>query len=156
MSRDGESGLPAGDAIRMDREASSADSAPELRSNVFSEETPSPYQPLGAPKSERASCDPLLVVTLRGVAGVTVILMPLVAIVLCFHAAVMATYESRSRLAVGAGSWAVLAMWMVLDKGPVGMLQQAHRSPAFGWLLLGLGSLGAALGALGYLVSTSR
>jgi hypothetical protein len=156
MSPQGESGVLVGDAIREDRDALVTGSSQELQTNGFSEEESAPRQPVRTPQGELPSNDPLLVVMLRGVSVVVAILMPLVAIVLHFNGAMLATYESRSRLAVGSGFWAILAMWIILDKGLVSLLEQAHEAPATGWLLLGLGNLGAALGTLGYLVSNSR
>jgi hypothetical protein len=154
MSPECESGLLASDGIRGNPEVPFAGSSPEVAN--LTEPAPPHHQSRRTPREEVPTGDPLFVVILRGVSVVAGILMPLAAIALHFSGAMTGSYESRSRLAVGAGLWAILAMWIILDKGLVSLLEQAHESPAPGWLLLGLSNLGAALGTISYLVSTQR
>ena len=55
-------------------------------------------------------------------------------------------YASQDVLAVLEGCWAILALWVILDKGMVSMFKKDTASTA--WLLLGIGNLIAALGTI--------
>ncbi len=155
MSAEAESGLLVNGPAPKGQDSLNG-SSPELRANTFSEPAASPRERMSTAENESPSDDALLVVLLRGVAVAAVFLMPLVAVVLFFDQSIMTSYESRSRLAVFAGSWAVLAMWIILDRGLVCLLEKTQESPAIGWLVLGLGNLAAALGTLAHLMSPSR
>jgi hypothetical protein len=155
MSQEVLSGTLVGDAARDERDTTIAGSEPELQKSSSSEEALL-HRHVHEKSAGEPPGDPLWVVALRGVAMLVAILMPLFAIVLQLDRTMMVTYESRSRWAVGAGLWAIFAVWIILDKGMASMLEPMQRNPATAWLLLGLGNLGVALWALSFLDSVSR
>ena len=151
MSQEVLPGTLVSEAVREERDTTITGSEPELQKSISSEEALRHRH-----VREKSAGDPLWVVALRGVAMLAAILMPLFAIVLQLDRTMMVTYESRSRWAVGAGLWAIFAVWIILDKGMASMLEPMQRNPATAWLLLGLGNLGVAVWALSFLASVSR
>jgi hypothetical protein len=55
-------------------------------------------------------------------------------------------YASQEVSAVLEGCWAILGLWVVLDKGMVSMFKKDTATTA--WFLLGIGNLIAALGTI--------